>query len=66
MSQRHFLHPPLARQLGELIAEAQAEDRSIFVATHSVEILKGILSKSQDVNVIRITQPSPVKMKLPC
>lgn len=54
-----FLHPPLARQLGELIAEAQAEDRSIFVATHSVEILKGILSKSQDVNVIRITQPQP-------
>lgn len=54
-----FLHPPLARQLGELIAEAQAEDRSIFVATHSVEILKGILSKSQDVNVIRITQPRP-------
>ena len=27
-----------------------------FVATHSVEILKGILSKTQDVNVIRITR----------
>lgn len=54
-----FLHPPLARQVGELIAEAQAEERSIFVATHSVEVLKGILSKSQDVNVIRIAQPRP-------
>ena len=59
-----FLHPPLARQLGELIAESQAENRSIFVATHSVEILKGILSKSQDVNVIRITQPQQGKNEI--
>ena len=59
-----FLHPPRARQLGELIAEAQKDNRSIFVATHSVEILKGILSKSQDVNVIRITQPQPGKNEI--
>lgn len=54
-----FLHPPLARQIGEMIGETQNEHKSIFVATHSVEILKGILSKSSDVNVIRITQPEP-------
>ena len=59
-----FLHPPLARQLGEFIAEAQEEHRTIFVATHSVEILKGILSKSQDVNVIRITRPQPSKNEI--
>lgn len=54
-----FLHPPLARQLGEMIGEYRGEEKTIFIATHSVEILKGILSKNQDVNVIRITQPQP-------
>ena len=54
-----FLHPPLARQIGEMIGETQSENKTIFVATHSVEILKGILSKGVDVNVIRITQPKP-------
>lgn len=52
-----FLHPPLARQLGELIGESESKDKQIFVATHSVEILKGILTKCQNVNIIRITQP---------
>lgn len=51
-----FLHPPLARQLGEMIGDFYDEDRTIFIATHSVEILKGILTKNQDVNVIRITR----------
>ena len=54
-----FLHPPLARQLGELIGESENQGMQIFVATHSVEVLKGILSKSQAVNIIRITQPKP-------
>lgn len=52
-----FLHPPLARQLGEMIGEVQDKHKTVFISTHSVEILKGILSKSADVNVIRITQP---------
>ena len=56
-----FLHPPLARQMGEMIGESENKDKIIFVATHSVEVLKGILSKCQDVNVIRITQPEPHK-----
>lgn len=51
-----FLHPPLARQLGEMIGDSRDREQIIFVATHSVEILKGILSKNQDVNVIRITR----------
>ena len=52
-----FLHPPLARKLGEIIGEFNQQQKTIFIATHSVEVLKGILSKNQDVNVIRITQP---------
>lgn len=51
-----FLHPPLARQLGEMIGSIDNDDTTVFVATHSVEILKGILSKNQNVNVIRITR----------
>ena len=56
-----FLHPPLARQLGEMIGESQNEQKIVFIATHSVEVLKGILSKCKDVNVIRITQPESHK-----
>lgn len=59
-----FLHPPLARQLGEMIGDFQDENRTVFIATHSIEILKGILSKNQDVNVIRITQPEPDKNEI--
>lgn len=51
-----FLHPPLARQLGEIIGNSATEDKQIFVTTHSSEILKGILSTCRDVNVIRITR----------
>lgn len=58
-----FLHPPLARQIGELIGDF-AEDKQIFISTHSVDVLKGILSKNQDVNIIRITQPETYKNKI--
>ncbi|NEG89958.1 ATP-dependent nuclease [Bifidobacterium aerophilum] len=52
-----FLHPPLARQMGEMIGQAcETKDISIYIATHSVEILKGILSKCHDVNIIRLDQ----------
>ncbi|HIU75908.1 MAG TPA: AAA family ATPase, partial [Candidatus Pelethocola excrementipullorum] len=52
-----FLHPPLARQLGEMIGDIQDDNKQIFISTHSVEVLKGILSVNQDINVIRIAQP---------
>ena len=58
-----FLHPPLARQVGELIGDL-GDEKQIFVSTHSVEVLKGILSKSSDVNVIRITQPETYKNQI--
>ncbi len=58
-----FLHPPLARQVGELIGDF-GDEKQIFVSTHSVEVLKGILSKSSDVNVIRITQPETYKNQI--
>ena len=51
-----FLHPPLAKQLGEIIAESASENKQIFISTHSVDLLKGILNVNKDINVIRITR----------
>ncbi|MDO9528347.1 MAG: ATP-binding protein [Syntrophales bacterium] len=49
-----FLHPPQAMRLGELIAEHTREDRQTIIATHSSDILRGIINKRQDVSIIRI------------
>lgn len=51
-----FLHPPLAKQLGEIIAKSSSENKQIFISTHSADLLKGILSVNKDVNIIRITR----------
>ncbi len=39
-----FLHPPQARRMGELIAQAHSSKRQVIVATHSTDVLRGILS----------------------
>ena len=49
-----FLHPPLASQMGKIIAEAASDDKQIFVATHSPELLKSLIENCDDVNIIRI------------
>lgn len=49
-----FLHPPQAFRIGEFIAEQSSDDRQIILATHSSDVLRGVLSKEQDVNIIRI------------
>ena len=51
-----FLHPPLAKQLGEIIAESANSNKQIFISTHSVDLLKGILNVNKDINIIRITR----------
>jgi len=51
-----FLHPPLAKQLGEIIAKSSSVNKQIFISTHSADLLKGILSVNKDVNIIRITR----------
>jgi predicted ATPase len=48
-----FLHPPQALRIGELIAEKANDGRQIFVATHSSDLLRGILSKRQDITLVR-------------
>ena len=49
-----FLHPPHAFRMGELLAEHASDGRQIVAATHSVDLLRGVISKTQDVTVIRI------------
>jgi len=55
-----FLHPPLARQMGEIIGENSLDNKQIFVTTHSSEILKGILSKTSDVNIIKMDREKDI------
>ena len=55
------LHPPQAYKLGKLIAQ-QAEasvQTQVFVATHSIQILRGMLdqiSKPEDISILNIVK----------
>ena len=49
-----FLHPPQAYRIGEYIASQAKEGCQAIVATHSVDVLRGILAQSNDVNIVRI------------
>jgi hypothetical protein len=49
-----FLHPPQARRMGELLAENTRKDRQVFVSTHSVDVLRGIIANSHDVQIVRL------------
>lgn len=50
-----FLHPPQSRLIGQLIALETPKNAQIFVATHSEDFIKGLLSVNSDrIKVIRI------------
>ncbi len=49
-----FLHPPQAFRLGEVVADQSHAKRQVFVATHSSEFLRGVISKRQDVTILRV------------
>jgi predicted ATPase len=51
-----FLHPPQAFRIGEFLAEQANSSRQIILATHSTDLLRGILSKTTDVTIIRIAR----------
>ncbi len=56
-----FLHPPQARLLGRTIASEGNLERQIFIATHSADVLKGVIESSErPVKIIRITRKSDV------
>jgi predicted ATPase len=49
-----FLHPPQAFRIGEFIAKQATNQRQIILATHSVDVLRGILSHTTDATILRI------------
>lgn len=52
-----FLHPPQARYLGRLLASELAINRQLFIATHSGDILRGLLdANAENVHVIRLNR----------
>lgn len=50
-----FLHPPQARLLGEYITKERQSKAQLFVATHSPDVLQGILAADpKRVRIVRI------------
>lgn len=58
-----FLHPPQARLLGRMLVEEKQVNRQLFIATHSGDVLKGILdSGSKNVCVVRLRREGDVNV----
>ncbi len=60
-----FLHPSHARILGRALVRNKPENRQYFIATHSIDFLRGILDAGRDnIRIIRITRDgakNPIK-----
>ena len=56
-----FLHPPQARLLGEVIAKEKPPRAQLFVATHSSDVLQGLVNVAPDhLRVLRIQREGNV------
>ena len=56
-----FLHPPQARLIGKMIAKDLPSKRQLFIATHSEDLLKGLLDASKDnLKIIRIQRDGAI------
>lgn len=52
-----FLHPPQARIMGQILGQSLSDHQQAFIATHSEEIIKGLLETCpQRVKIVRITR----------
>ncbi|MBK9339696.1 MAG: ATP-binding protein [Rhodoferax sp.] len=61
MSQEAFLHPPQARLLGEYIAKKRRGKSQLFIATHSTDILDGLMASNvSKVRIIRIQRAGKI------
>jgi predicted ATPase len=50
-----FLHPPQARLLGEILSNESGTEKQIFIATHSTDIIQGIINKGERrARIVRI------------
>lgn len=48
-----FLHPPQAFRIGGFLADQSSAARQIILATHSADVLRGIVTRTQDVSIVR-------------
>ena len=56
-----FLHPPQARLLGEMIAQERSSRAQLFLATHSPDVLHGLISVApENLRVLRIQRDGSV------
>lgn len=56
-----FLHPPQARLLGKMLSKNLPNERQLFLATHSIDFLKGLLdSNISNLKVIRIQRDGQI------
>jgi predicted ATPase len=56
-----FLHPPQARLIGEYIARERSARSQLFIATHSTDVLEGLISGGTNkVRIIRIQRDGDV------
>lgn len=55
-----FLHPPQARLLGQTLATRTVGDQQLFMATHSMDIVQGVLEAKAPVTIVRITREGDV------
>ncbi|MGO9036364.1 MAG: ATP-dependent nuclease [Steroidobacteraceae bacterium] len=52
-----FLRRPQARRIGEILAKAGTKQRQVIVATHSTDVLRGVLSvASPNTKIIRFSR----------
>jgi hypothetical protein len=50
-----FLHPPQARLIGRYIAETRRENSQLFIATHSTDVLDGLIEGGlSKVRIVRL------------
>lgn len=56
-----FLHPPQARLIGEFIARERKSKSQLFIATHSTDILDGLLAGgAEKVRIIRVQRDGTI------
>ncbi|NGN40273.1 AAA family ATPase [Mesorhizobium sp. CGMCC 1.15528] len=56
-----FLHPPQARLLGEFLAKERPKHAQLFIATHSPDVLTGLLNVAPaNLRVVRIQRDGAV------
>jgi AAA domain, putative AbiEii toxin, Type IV TA system len=55
-----FLHPPQARLLGLTLAQRTLDSQQLFVATHSTDVVQGVLAADAPVTIVRLTREGDV------